>query len=1016
MAATTPPPKAPSSPAASALARSSNRQTGSPNFQRNVNKSNNSSPLKPPRRQVSPTEPEGWRNWPDLSIKIDGVPHGITTADLWTWFSPKGDIAYLELFPASKKSTPMSGKMRFEPPPKEAFWKCGTFNVNHSGHPDGIKLLITLSRETPWGWMMSQVSSGRKYPLRIKLQPHSLEFGSMVGPKTMTVMKSIESSAVTEPLKLEFDVRSKRLSVFFSVVTRKRNFPDSRRLLKFVADASIIKTIYQSAPDGDQCALVTSLPYPPQYYWKREDILATISAERSIWVVGDAWHRITDITEEVDAHNRYPVAVHSNINDAGHIDIGRWTTFRLVLDDSSESSRAANRQLQMALEDCNVTIDISEGFHVTAGGNQTMWDFVDHPPVKSGGGALELLSLAPVVNLPFEVRYQLEVCVSRGILSEHTISADFLHRLAALDPIKARLRLEYLVDKEETVWDPMSLFTNPEAEAYYPHVRIPHYCVLSRKATITPTTIRYSTPAVEASNRVMRKYSHVQDRFLRIQFIDESESGRIGSSTRPGDDEIWKRVLRTLYRGIRIGDRLYEFLAFGSSQLRQAGAYFFCPTDHISCDTIRNWMGQFSHIKIIAKYSARLGQCLSTTREIRGIYVPTIRTIPDIEKNGYCFTDGTGMISEFLARIIIEEMALDIFDEPTAFQFRMGGCKGVLAVWPQAKGMEVCVRASQEKFKADFNGLEIIRCSKFATATLNRQTITILECLGVPVRAFVNLLDHQLRCYESALANNSVAIDLLTRFVDDNQTTLIIAEFLRAGFKSNDGLQEPFVANVLNLWRAWSLKILKEKARIQVEKSAFVLGIVDETRTLRGHSVATEGSKEKDVNKLPQIFLQISDRKQYGKTTVIRGICIVGRNPSLHPGDIRVVQAVDNPKLHHLKDVVVFSATGDRPVPNMLSGGDLDGDDFFVIWEPSLRPSEWNHPPMNYNAPEPVQLERDVNVDDLRNFFVNYMKNDVLGLIATAHLGNADDHGPKSPECKKEALLILSQRVMLTFT
>jgi RNA-dependent RNA polymerase len=129
-------------------------------------------------------------------------------------------------------------------------------------------------------------------------------------------------------------------------------------------------------------------------------------------------------------------------------------------------------------------------------------------------------------------------------------------------------------------------------------------------------------------------------------------------------------------------------------------------------------------------------------------------------------------------------------------------------------------------------------------------------------------------------------------------------------------------------------------------------------------------------------------------------VCIVGRNPSLHPGDIRVVEAVDCPALHGLKDVVVFPATGDRPVPNMLSGGDLDGDDFFIIWEPSLLPKIWNYPPMNYSAPKPIELERDVDVNDLRNFFVKYLKNDTLPLIATSHLALSDEFGPMSPKCE----------------
>ncbi|KAJ4148758.1 hypothetical protein NW765_014449 [Fusarium oxysporum] len=334
-----------------------------------------------------------------------------------------------------------------------------------------------------------------------------------------------------------------------------------------------------------------------------------------------------------------------------------------------------------------------------------------------------------------------------------------------------------------------------------------------------------------------------------------------------------------MYKGVRIGDRFYEFLAFGNSQLRVNGAYFFCPTEHLSCDDIRRWMGQFSHIKVVAKYAARLGQCFSTTRELHAISAPAIQQIPDIERNGYCFTDGIGKISSFLAQLISEDMILDVIARPSAFQFRMGGCKGVLAIWPNdTKVMEVHIRESQKKFESDSKGLEIIRSAAMATATLNRQTITILECLGVPIASFTNLLDHQLRSYELAMEDNDVAIDMLTKFVDENN----ISDLLRAGFKTDD-LQEPFVVNVLKLWRSWSLKLLKEKARIQVQKSAFVLGCVDETGTLRGHSSETEGSEDKAIDRLPQIFIQLSDATHYNKTQVISGVCIIGRNPSLHP-------------------------------------------------------------------------------------------------------------------------------------
>ncbi|CAJ2508438.1 Uu.00g134640.m01.CDS01 [Anthostomella pinea] len=60
---------------------------------------------------------------------------------------------------------------------------------------------------------------------------------------------------------------------------------------------------------------------------------------------------------------------------------------------------------------------------------------------------------------------------------------------------------------------------------------------------------------------------------------------------------------------------------------------------------------------------------------------------------------------------------------------------------------------------------------------------------------------------------------------------------------------------------------------------------------------------------------------------VITGLCVIGRNPSLHPSDLRIVEAVDIPKLRYLRDVVVLPATGDSDFSSMYSGGDLDSDD-----------------------------------------------------------------------------------------
>jgi RNA-dependent RNA polymerase len=86
----------------------------------------------------------------------------------------------------------------------------------------------------------------------------------------------------------------------------------------------------------------------------------------------------------------------------------------------------------------------------------------------------------------------------------------------------------------------------------------------------------------------------------------------------------------------------------------------------------------------------------------------------------------------------------------------------------------------------------------------------------------------------------------------------------------------------------------------------------------------------------------------------------------------------------------------------MCSGGDLDGDDFFVIWDKALQPPEWNCEPMNYDAPKPKPHSRQIEITDLMKFFVRFMKNDSLPTIAHAHLAQSDylDASVKDPKCE----------------
>jgi hypothetical protein len=150
-------------------------------------------------------------------------------------------------------------------------------------------------------------------------------------------------------------------------------------------------------------------------------------------------------------------------------------------------------------------------------------------------------------------------------------------------------------------------------------------------------------------------------------------------------------------------------------------------------------------------------------------------------------------------------------------------------------------------------------------------------------------------------------MQMLIQNWDEHGTCKMMLAMIRAGFLAR---KDPMVMNLLTLFKLQMLEELRKKARIYVPKGAYLLGICDDTGTLK------EG----------EIFVQVSNVENLTRRTVIEGSCVIVRCPCFHPGDVRVVRAVKRPELMHLYDVVVFSTKGSRGIPSMCSGGDLDGD------------------------------------------------------------------------------------------
>ena len=89
---------------------------------------------------------------------------------------------------------------------------------------------------------------------------------------------------------------------------------------------------------------------------------------------------------------------------------------------------------------------------------------------------------------------------------------------------------------------------------------------------------------------------------------------------------------------------------------------------------------------------------------------------------------------------------------------------------------------------------------------------------------------------------------------------------------------------------------------------------------------------------------------------------------------------MDKPEFRYLTNVVVFPSTGERPLCNMMSGGDLDGDVYYVCWDERIT-SHINQssilPPAKYSKPDFIK-EKPAE-ESIADYFIFYLERDVLG-------------------------------------
>ncbi|KAG0237883.1 hypothetical protein BGW41_008309 [Actinomortierella wolfii] len=664
------------------------------------------------------------------------------------------------------------------------------------------------------------------------------------------------------------------------------------------------------------------------------------------------------------------------------VKLGKWLVVRLEVD-LRQNRRSLNSFLKKARE-FNLYSSPAAAKH------QKITAVVDHTQQQKSSWQ------DFGIRLRFDVQFMLESVLSHNFILADNVTREFVSLLSTIEPIKACTILENVIGRRTRIWDPFAFLSNEvkrlSGVPIYPRI-VPHHNVLLRKVIITPTTMYLLPPTIETSNRIIRKFQEYEDYFLRVEFSDEGPD-KIWARGGQVNNALFNRIYATLVNGVKIGERLYEFLAFSSSQLRENAAWFFCSNGdkNPTPDEIRNWMGDFSRIKSIAKYGARMGQCFSSTRPIIELSAEQVKVIDDIEHDGSNFSDGCGMISAALAEFIQNRLDKEV--APSAFQIRLGGSKGVLAVAaqdPERKSPNtdfwVAIRPSMNKFDSNHYVLEVIKTSSFIPSYLNRQIIVLLSALGVPDKVFLDYKDQMVREYDQMETNDIIAYRILAQQWDESGTYRMMSAMIKAGFLKSGDI---FLKNLIKLCKHQMLEDLAKRARIFIPDGAFLLGVVDETGTLEEN----------------EIFVQVSSIESPNKRRIIEQDCVVVRSPCFHPGDVRVVRAVNNPRLHHLHDVVVFNTKGRRSLPNMCSGGDLDGDEFTIIWDSTIVQCVRQEAPMDYKGQDTL-IKDDITIRDVQSFFVQHAVSNNLGIIANAHLSFSDQlpMGPFDGKCLRLAQL-----------
>ncbi|KAG4068831.1 hypothetical protein HA402_004979 [Bradysia odoriphaga] len=424
-------------------------------------------------------------------------------------------------------------------------------------------------------------------------------------------------------------------------------------------------------------------------------------------------------------------------------------------------------------------------------------------------------------------------------------------------------------------------------------------------------------------------------------------------------------IEKLLNTGLKINGVSYYFYGHSNSQLKKKVCYLVAARSGDESFKKINELGDFAKIASVAKRAKRIGLLFSAADSSIQLDEKKCLDIDDVEDKGHVFTDGCGLLSKKYAKRLSQLSNIVFHNDaytPSVYQIRYKGYKGTLMVAPSLVTEHyIHFRASMKKFTAcPDNTFSVLDYSKpYTFGYLNGELVTLLSTLGISDDVFLRKQQEYFMFLQNALLDPHAAFIFLS-YKGEHE----MAERVLNGIEP---LQESIRRLQKEEWKGSYDKKDKERVRIMIRKSRLLYGVADYTETLN------EG----------EVLVRITTEGK-GVLALDGAEVIVGRNPCLHPGDIRKFKAVRCDRLEHLEDCIVFPTKGTRDAASLMSGGDLDGDRFFVSWDPDIIPEKLYEP---YAYPPAKEIHRrEVRQEDMIRYFANY-NNASLGKVKNLYLG-----------------------------